>query len=796
MLKAHLKAAWIQLSRNKMFTLLNLSGLVISLTALTLMALFIEDEWSFDSFHENASRIYRVVDDKQTPNISINTAETAAPVGPNLSREFPEIQQAVRVMHADGLMQYEENIYNERSIYFADPSIFDVFSFRLKEGNPAEALNAPGKLIMSVTAAKKYFGKQTAIGKTVTLDGENLLVTGVIEDVPANSHLQFDFLVSMATAEKTGSGYDWLFSNWYSNMFYTYILLPKDYDVRKLSSQMPAFDQRHKEKNGSTTHLYQFEKLSDVYLRSNRSDQADKVGQLSNIYIMSVVAIFILTIACINFINLSTARAMARAKEVGIKKVTGASRAQMIVQFLIESSIVASAAIIISLAIAQALIPAFNHFTEKSVRLNLVRPDHLFALFSLFFLISILSGIYPAMVISRFNPAIALKGKSTPAGWSATTRKSLVVFQFAVSVTLIICSCLVFAQLRFMQQYHPGFKPSQTMVLNFEGDSRIKPRLEFIKKELSAIPGVRNISSSSNVPGDGKTGAWSMDIIKKTGDTIHTEIPVYAADFNFLKQLGVPVIAGRPLSQNYAGDSTESMLISETAVRALGFEHPEQVLGLRAGMYPNDGIITGVFRDFHFESLQRAMAPLAIRYLPDNFRLLSVELNGPELLKSISAVESTWKRLAPERPLEYSFIDENFRKSYTAELKFGQVFAIFTGMAIVIACLGLFGLALFSIQQRVKEIGVRKVLGASTEAIAIVLSRDYIRLIIIAVLIAIPVSAFFMNRWLADFAYRTPLPLGVFVVAPLAAIFVALATISVLTLKAARANPVQSLRNE
>ena len=782
--------------RNKVYACINIGGLAISLAVFILMALYIENELSFDRFHVNAGRIYRVADDKQTPDILLRSASSAAPVAPALQQDFPQIEQAVRLTGTESLVKYEGKMFEERRIFYSDPSFFQVFSFPLRTGNASTVLRDPQNVVLTASTARKYFGNDDPVNKVLLFDGRSMKVTGVMDDVPANSHLQFDILVSMSTAQQKGSGYDWLFNNWYSNEFYTYILLPEQYQMSKLTGRLIDFDARHRQAGSTTTHRYVLEKLSDIYLQSARDNQAGKSGNMRNLYIFSAVAFFILLIASINFVNLSTARAAVRAREVAVKRVVGAGRWQMIAQFLTESFLMAGISLLISLLLSVALLPAFNRFSGKVLALDLLSPVHMLTLIMLLLCIGLLSGCYPAFILSRFRPAATLKGNIPVSPYSLNIRKGLVVFQFAVSVMLIICTTVVYTQMDFLQKHDLGFTPEQTLVINFEGDQHVKDRLTLIKEQMLTIPGVRRVSASSNVPGDGRAGGWSMDFLKEKGDTVHTELPVYLADFNFMQQYHIPVVAGRPLSSLYAADSTESMLINETALKKLGFSSPAQAIGVHVVMYPTNGVITGVFRDFHFESLQKQVEPLAIRMLPSNFRLLSAEINTRETGRTIAGIEKLWHDLVPGRPLEYNFLNESFNRQYESETRFGKVFTACTLLAVVVACLGLFGLALFSVQQRTKEIGIRKVLGAGVAGIATLVSKDFIALVLVAVVVASPVAGWLMHHWLQDFAYRISMQWWMFALAGFAAVLVALFTVGFQAIKAALANPVNSLRND
>ncbi|MHA4845803.1 ABC transporter permease [Flavitalea antarctica] len=796
MLQNHFKYALRNIIRNRIYSVINIAGLSLSLVAVLLMALYIRDELSFDRFHANVDNIYRVVDDKETPGVTIRSAQSAAPVAPALKSEYPEVLEAVRLINTEALVKSGDRLFTERNIFYADESLFRVFSFNLQVGDADLALKDPSTVVMTRQMSEKYFGKEPPFGKTITMDGQTLKVSGVVENVPVNSHINFDFLVSMSTAQAKGSGYDWLFENWYSNNFHTYIKVTPGFDISRLAADMAAFDQRHQEAGGTTKHHYAFEKLAEIYLHSDREDQIGKTGNASNLFVFSAVAVFLLVIACINFINLSTARFATRAKEVGIKKVAGAGRGQLMRQFFTESFILTAISMLIAVVIAATTLPYFNQFTGKQVFINLSEPVQLVSLTLLLIFIGFLSGTYPAFVLSSYKPVASLKGKVSTSPWNINFRKGLVIFQFATSTVLIICTIIVYKQMQYMQHRELGFKAGQTMVINFEGDGNVRRRMGAIKSSIAAIPGIESVTASSNVPGDGKQGNWSMDFVKANGDTLRTELPIYLVDFDFLKQFKIPVVTGRGFSIDFTADTVESMLINETAVRKLGFARAEDALGVRVRMYPNDANIVGIIKDFHFEGLQKPVTPLAMRVRGANYRLLSLKMNTSDIKTTIAAVSGKWQQLVPERPLEFSFLNEAFTRQYEAETRFGKVFAFFAAIAILIACLGLFALALFSVQQRTKEIGIRKVLGAGIADITLKLGKQFIWLVFIGILIASPVAWFLMTGWLEKFAFRTEPGLIVFLSAGAAAMVISLLTISYHTISAAIASPAKSLRSE
>ncbi|QEC78542.1 ABC transporter permease [Mucilaginibacter ginsenosidivorax] len=790
------KFAYRNLVRTKVFSVINICGLSISLTAFILMSLYIENELNYDRFNSKANHIYRVVDDKKTNALTQHGAGSPGPLAPALLNDFPQIKQAARIISAESLVKYHDKLFEERRVYFADPAIFQIFDFQVVNGDAKTALQAPMSVVITQTTAEKYFGKRDPLGETLLFDGKNMKVTGVVKDVPANAHYTFDILISMATAQQKDSGYDWLFTNWYSNNFYTYVLLPENYAPSKLALQFESFAERNKANTAETKHHYSLEKLTDIYLHSDRENQVGKTGSITNLYVFSVIAVFILLIACINFINLSTARAAERAKEVAIKKVNGVSRAQLIAQFFVESFMMAGIALLISTLCSYLLLEAFNDFAGKQIVFDLLKPLHLTVLGLILLVVGTFSGFYPAFVLSGFDPVNALKGNLKVSLWSIAIRKGLVVFQFSVSIILIISSLIVYNQLNFMQKHELGYNPSQTMVINFEGDSRVQSQYQLLSNELMSIKGVKNITASSAVPGDLSSGGWSMDFAKRTGDTIHAEIPIYLTDLNFLMQYHIPMVAGRALSAQFVSDTTESMIINESALRKLGFKNAEEAIGTKVGMYPNDAKIVGIYKDFHFQSLQKPIEPLAIRFMPNKFRVFSVELNSADIQKTVSDISALWKKMVPQRPLEYSFLNETFNKQYESEVKFGQIFAVFTMLAVAIACFGLFGLALFSVKQRQKEIGIRKVLGASVAQIMALLSGDFVKLVMIATLIATPIALYLMSGWTQTFAYRAVFSWWIFVSGGLIASLIAICTISYQSIRAAFANPVKSLRSE
>ncbi|HTL08403.1 MAG TPA: ABC transporter permease [Chitinophagaceae bacterium] len=796
MLRSAFVYAFRQLRSNRVFTGLNILGLLASLTAFILMVLFIEDELQFDRFHANAENIYRVEDEKETNNALVATASSAAPVAPALLREFPEVKQAVRMIKTEALVKNGDQLFEERKIFYADSHFFDLFSFPLLSGSSATALANTDNIVLTASMAMKYFAGLDVVGKTLLVDGKSMIISGVLQDIPRRSHLSFDFLISMATAEENGSGYEWMFSNWYSNNFYTYISLKDKQSLAGLSRQLPAFDLRHREAQGHTVHHYTLVPLTAVYLRSGRGNQPGKTGSYTNIYIFTLVALFILLIACVNFINLSTATAQTRAKEIAIKKVAGASRWAIVTQFMAESFLTVTVSMALALLAAALLLPWFNGFVDKQLQLNLGLVNHAVFITALVFVMTLLAGSYPAFILSQYKPAASLKGNVAGPVMGAALRKGLVVFQFTASVVLIICVSVMYAQLKYLQQHELGFSIAQKLVINFEGDASVRQQLEHVKHELLKIPGVEGATASSNVPGDGRVGSWSMNFAKNAGDTSEAQFAIYLTDFDFIQRYGIRIVEGRAFSRAYGKDSAVGIIINEAAVKKLGLRSAAEAIGMKVGMYPTDAKVIGVMGDFHYESLQKAVEPICLRILPSNLRVLTLDITTSNMRQTMAAIMEQWKILCPQRPLEYAFLNESYNRQYAADTKFGQLFGLFTVLAIIIASLGLFGLASFSISKRRKEIGIRKVLGAGVLDIALLTSRQFLLLVLLSVLIAIPIGGWCMQQWLLAFSSRISLSFWLFLQAGAIALLIAVSTVSSLAVKAALANPARSISTE
>jgi putative ABC transport system permease protein len=794
MLKNYFKIAVRSLWRHTTFSFINIIGLAVGMSACFLIFLYVRFETSYDDFHTKADRIYRIVTDTKTPSEIIKQGATTTPIAINVKRDFPEVEDAVRLSQ-DGFLVHKGDVkFQEKNSVLADSTLFKVFDFQLISGNKNTALREPMSIVLSQSASKKYFGNSNPLGQQVQLTGAsiNATITGVMKDIPENSQIKADMFVSLSSAKQI-YGQPTQDSEWTNHNYYTYILLKPHTDAKALEAKFPAFMEFHHGAEAKKLQMQDYlslEPFRDVYLKSKRD--GFETGNINNVRIFSVIAIFILLIACINFINLTTARSAERAKEVGIRKVVGGARFQLATQFIVESVIICFLAFLVSLLLCSLLLPLFNQLAGKQISTGILNhPFNIIILFLLSFGIGILAGFYPSLVLSSFKPVSVLKGRFSTGTRGLILRKSLVVFQFTISIVLIVGTIVVYTQLNYMRNQDLGFNKDQTMIIETNFDKN----KDVFKQSLSSIPGVIAASFSSSVPGGGNNSAYSK-MENKAGDIQKTNLDLYFVDFDYINQFQFKIVAGRAFSRDFKTDSTQAMVINESAARSLGYTSPKDAVGRNFDQWGRKGKIIGVLKDFHYKSLQQNIRPLVMRYEPWGLGLISIKVSSANLPSVIKAIESKWNTIIPNRPFDYYFLDEFFDKQYRAEDRFGNLFTNFAMLAIFISCLGLLGLASYSTIQRTKEIGVRKVLGASVSNIVNLLSIEFIKLILIALVIAAPLAWFGMHAWLQDFAYRTSITWWVFALAGLTAIMIAFLTISFQAIKAALANPVKSLRTE
>jgi putative ABC transport system permease protein len=810
MIRNYIKTAVRTLTKNKGFTAINVLGLALGLAACLLIVFYVFDELSYDRFNIKADRIFRVNNNIKFGGNEDSYAVTPAPAAAALKADFPEIEQVARMIDRGSFKVKKGNQdIQEYNMIYADPTLFDIFTIPMIHGNPATALKDPNSVVITDEMAEKYFKSLNVIGQTLTFnDSLFYKVTGVIKKMPKQSHFNRDFFISMSSLTESRQ------TTWLSNNFTTYILLRPNADPVKLQSKFHQFLVTHAEPELQIlihTNFANFEKsgnyfkfslspLKSIHLQSQRVGELGMNGSLSSIYIFSSIAIFLLLIACVNFMNLSTARSASRAREVGVRKVLGSPRKYLIFQFLTESFIVTLIATVIAVVAAWLLLPAFNNLANKDL---VVTPQILSWLLPVLLLIVLiiggLAGSYPAFFLSGFQPIQVLKGKLASGFKGGLLRSSLVVFQFFISIFLIIGTIVIYDQLKFIENKDLGYNRDHVLIIqNVWQLGNNSATFKSFRDEVKQLPGVKNVSLTGYLPtsmNNNSTSFFKDPVVDQKRGILSEE---WFVDENYIPTLSIKMASGRNFSDLMPTDTT-AVIINEAAAKILAFNNP-----LNQPLYsPNDPSgktfkqyhIIGVMKDFNYRSLKSEVKPLIIVDGEDR-GAMAVQVRSGDISGLISQIKSKWTSFAPNQPFSYAFMDEEFDKLYRTEQRTGTIFVIFTSLAIIIACLGLFGLAAYAAEQRTKEIGIRKVLGASMSGIVGMLSRDFIKLVLIAIVIASPLAWYAMNYWLQDFAYRIHIQWWVIALAGAAAIIIAFVTISFQSIKAALTNPVKSLRSE
>lgn len=809
MIKNYFKLAFRNLLKHQFISFINLFGLTVGLTCCLLITTYIIDELSYDKYNKNADNIYRVTRTfKNTDGaVSLTLSTVSPPFGYYMPTDFPEIKKMTRLLdNGTAPMKYGDKKFNEKNVFFADENLFDVFTVNVLKGNPQKALADPFSVMLTEEQAKKYFGEEDPINKTIRYNSQlDFKVTGIYKAFPSNAHMHPTMLLSFSTLKDTAVyGAENLRTNWGNNSFFTYLLLPDKNTPAKMVAQFPAFIDRHMDhkdyqgKDPSKFTTLGLQKLTDIHLRSHTDYEAEPNGDIKRVYIFSAIALFILLIACINYMNLSTARSALRAREIGIRKVIGARKKELILQFLGESVLVCWAAIILAFLLTYLSLPLLNRVAGKEIAFSILLSwKVIIPLLFTPFIVGILSGIYPALFMSSFQPVKTLKGLFKVTGSSISFRKALVVTQFSISIILIITTIIVFQQLNYMQKKSLGFDKDKVVTMAYTNE--VSKQYDAFRTALLQNSDFKNITRSSRVP----TGRLldNMGAYTLSGDSmmpVSTDIKFVTADYDFVSTFGIPLKAGRFFSRDF-GTDTLSFVINEASVKALGWKSNQDAVGKDFKYGRTKGHIIGVINDFHFESMHQAIVPLVLLMLPPRqgyYNNFSVKIASNNITASMNNLEKAWKKYFPETPFDYTFLDDNFDKLYESEQRQATLFTSFACIAIFIACLGLLGLSAFAISQRIKEIGVRKVLGASTNSIVRLLSADFLKLVVVAAVLAFPVAWYAMHNWLKDFAYRTDIHWWVFIAAGMLAAIVAFVTVSLQAVKAAVANPVKSLRTE
>ncbi len=796
MIKNYLKIALRNFRRHKGYSFINIAGFAIGMACCLLILLYVRHELSYDRYHEDVERVCRIVIDIRTQTANRFFALVSPTVAPALKADYPQVEYAARAIPARSrLVRRKDTFFYEDRFMYADQELFDVLTFQFVQGNPQEALIRPNTLVVSQKIALKYFGNANPLGDTLEINQEEFEITGVVQDSPENTHLKYDLIASLETLK------DWNeMSNWYSTMFYTYLKLKPGVNVEEFSQQVsPLADKYVGEQLQSwgATYHYFLQPLSSIHLQSHLSYETEPSGNPVYITIFSFVGLFILIIACLNFMNLSTARAANRAKEVGLRKVVGAQKLQLIGQFLGESLLVAFLSLGVAMVIVRFAIPLLHDLTGISLSFDaLLIPGILLSLIGGAVLVGMAAGLYPAFVLSAFRPAVTLKGTSSAGIQGFALRTILVVVQFAISVMLIIGTLTMYKQFNFMKNQYLGFEKDQKLILPLRGGIDIQGNFASVKDMFSKHSSVTGVTVSSTVPGRGVSN-FAIRLVGEDDPKNQSMFHMYFDD-DFIPDYGIEIVAGRAFQKEMKTDFMGAFLINEAAVRAFGWSRPEEALGKRltTGHGGRTNPIIGVTKNFHYRGLQSEVEPLVMEFLPWTFRYITLSIDISDLNETLAFVKSQWKALWPGYPFEHFFLDTDFDSQYRADEQIGNIFGIFTFLGLFIACLGLLGLASFTAETRTKEIGIRKVLGAPVGGIVFMLSKQFTKWVLLANCIAWPLAYYFMDRWLKNFAFRVDIGVWTFVLSGILVLLVAILTVSYQSIKAAVANPVDSLRYE
>lgn len=786
MFKNYFKITIRHLKRHKGYSFINIAGLAIGMTCCILILLYIRYELSYDTFHENAHDIYRVV--FEIPDRIDMNASSFGLLAPALMQDFPEVQSAARIRKLESTVFYKNHAFTEKNFFLADSEFFNVFTFPMISGDPKKALSQPFSILITQETAKKYFGDEHPIGKTLLIDNKyDYKITGILKNPPQNSHFKFDFLASFITIDKIWEDYSLSWMN--TNRILTYVKLQKDYDPDELEKKFPEFLTR----NGREDVVFHLQPITGIHLHGNIDNDIEANSDIRYIYIFSIIAFLIVLIACFNYMNLSTARSVYRSREIGVRKVVGAERKHIIRQFMSESILFAVAGLVISVILVKLLLPAFNSLIDRNLSFNFFSDNEmLLGFFILAIIVGFIAGSYPALFLSSFHPVHILKGKKTHKT-SFAFRNLLVIFQFAISISLIIGTLVIYQQLHYIKNRNLGFQKEQILIVDLK-DENIKNVYESMRNDLKQNPRILGASFCCDLPNEIKalnSYRWENQTEEDRWQLFYTA----AVDNEFIDLLGLELTMGRNFSDEFSTDK-QACILSETAVKAIGWENP---IGKRFG-YRAEGTIIGVMKDFHHLSLHSDIGPTVFLHVDKeadlNLNYLLIKINPGDIPGTLAFIKKKFKEYSPHYPFSFTFLDDRVDKMYRTDNRMGEILNVFSFTAIFIACLGLFGLSAFTAEQRTKEIGIRKVIGASVSNIFLLLSRQFIKLMLIAFVLASPIAYFSMNRWLQGFAYRTHVGAAVFILAALLAFITVLLTISYQSIKAATANPVDSLRYE
>ena len=799
MFKNYFKTAWRNLSKNKVFTLLNITGLSISVVVCLLIGIWLKRELSFDNFHPKGSQIFRISNTFKSESESFSQAPSGPAFGVHLPGELPIIKSACRVFPGSSKIKYNDNQFFETNTISADSNFFSFFGFKLIRGQAAKVLQSPSEVVISEDMAVKYFGKTDPVGKTILIDDVYpVTVSGVVENAPVNSHIQYNCIFpSSLLRQNMMKRYNFDFNSmWVGGWALTYVQLDNPEKWKEAERQINVVAAKFSKKDwkeNKMSYKYFLQPLRDIHLKSQLRYDADSNGSITRVKIFSILGIIVLLLACINYINLTTAGAVRRAKETSVRKVAGATRPQLIRQFFLETFILCILSVFTGIILLNIILPLFSAWIGSTYTFGFTATN-IFIIVFFVVVISSIAGIYPSAILSSFNPVTTLKGNFTQSKNGNLIRKTLVVFQFSITIALIAAIFIINHQMNFIKNKSLGFNGNAVIDVQFQGDSSVTNQYASIRNELLASPYILNVSAhDGNVVGGLGNGWTTTENLK--GEEISTSLYNMGADTSYFNTYSLSLAAGRFFSKDIPSDSTKAVLVNEAAVQTFGWQKPENAIGKKFGKGTTTQYVIGVVKDFNFENLHKPVEALKINYSAHGSEL-SLKVDAANADLAIAHLKKTWKAAVPAVPLQYAFVDDNIIKQYGNEQKMQGIFYAFAGLSLLIACLGLFGLSIFIVERKIKEIGIRKVLGASIGSIVSLLSKDFAKLVIISIVIAIPFSWYFMNGWLQDFAYRITISWWVFVLAGLIALAIALITVSFRAIKAAIANPVKSLRTE
>ncbi|HMQ08734.1 MAG TPA: ABC transporter permease [Saprospiraceae bacterium] len=801
MIRNYFIVAIRNLRRNKVFSIINICGLALSLTCCLLIFFFVTDELSYDKFHPNSDRLYKVVDRFTFSGQSVNSATIASPTAPAMMDEFEEVESFTRINKTTGFVsRNEEDVFEVNRVLLVDSAFFDLFGFKLLKGNPKTVLNTPHAVVLSASLTTKLFGDEDPVGRQISisiLGGHDFHVTGLASDPPGNSHIQFDILVSHSTMINKVSS----LSNWLVYGTHTYVLLKEGASVVELTAKIPDMIKRQIGEELAANYSHHLVPVTSIYLGISRRGDLEPGSDIIYVYIFSITGVLILLLACANFINLSTAIAMRRAREIGIRKVVGSQRYQLIIQFTGEAILTAALSTALAAVFVMIFMNFFNTISGKSFSLTiLLQPVTLIYIGVFVVSVGILAGLYPALVVSRFNAVRALKDSSGYGSGNFSLRKALVVLQFVISIVLIASIGNIKRQVEFFYTKDLGFDKKQVLVVPINSPLISQKRIT-LKSEFMNIAGVNAVATSSSMPSKNiGYGPFRFEGGEMSDNSIFHSLVV---DADFIHTLGLEVLAGRAFIEGLSTDSS-SFILNEAAVFALGIEKISDAIGKRLEMGTASaqistgklGEIVGVVRNFNFKSLHNEIEPIVLQIQPAGYGFFSIKINSENLSNTLANIESVWKYVEQDKPFVYSFLDQDFDNLYKSEQNTMRVFSYLTLLAVIIACLGLFGLSTYSLSQRSREIGIRKVHGAGVLTLLQLLTKDYFKLIGIAFILAVPLAHYASEAWLNSFAFRTSLSLWTYIFTGMASIIIALSAIAYQTLKAAHLNPTRWLRTE